>query len=119
MASNFATKFHITNGTVKVTTSNGTEKSAGSNVGTGDQIRVYDNSGVLKFTYNVLIYGDTNGDGQVTAMDLLRVQKDILAVSKLSGSYSKAADTNKDGSVNGLDLLQVKKHILQLKSIGQ
>jgi len=115
----FKAKFSVENGNIKVVTANGTEKSGTNSVGTGDQIRVYDNSGVHKYTYNVTIYGDTNGDGQVTAMDLLRVQKDILSINKLSGFYSKAADTNKDGNVNGLDLLQVKKHILQMKAISQ
>ena len=80
---------------------------------------MYDSTGALKFTYNVVIYGDTNGDGQISALDLLRVQKDILSLSKLSGFYSSAADTNKDGKVTALDLLQVQKHILKMKSIAQ
>lgn len=116
-ASTFAAKFSVSNGTVKITTSNGTVKTG--NVGTGDQVRVYDSTGALKLTYNIVIYGDTNGDGTISALDLLRVQKDILSLSKLSGFYSSAADTNKDGKVTALDLLQVQKHILNMKSIAQ
>lgn len=113
----FAKKFAIKDGTVKVTTANGATKSG--NVGTGDQVRVYDKSGALKFTYNVVIYGDTNGDGAVNALDLLRVQKQILGISKLSGFYGTAADTSKDGKTNALDLLQVQKQILKIGAIKQ
>ena len=116
-ASDFTKKFAVTNGSVKITNSNGTAETG--NVGTGDQVRVYDSAGTLKFTYNVVIYGDTNGDGIINALDLLRVQKNILSISKLSGVYNNAADTSKDGIVNALDLLQVKKHILNMKAIGQ
>ena len=115
-ASNFAAKFNVSNGTVKITKSDGTVKTG--NVGTGDQVRVYDSAGALKLTYNVVVYGDTNGDGIVNALDLLRVQKNILSI-KLSGFYSSAADTSIDGKVNALDLLQVQKHILGIKKIAQ
>lgn len=116
-ASNLASKIAVSNGTVKVTTASGTVKTG--NVGTGDQVRVYDSTGALKRTYNIVVYGDTNGDGNVNAMDLLRVQKKILSISKLSGVYNSAADTNKDGKVTALDLLQVQKHILKIKTIAQ
>ena len=115
--SDFKAKISVSNGTIQVTNANGIEKT--SNIGTGDQVRVYDASGNLKNTYNIVIYGDTNGDGVVNGMDLLRVQKDILSLSKLSGFYSSAADTNKDGNITGMDLLQVQKHILNLKLIAQ
>jgi len=107
----------VTNGTVTVVTANGTAKTG--NVGTGDKVIIKDNAGKEVLSYTVVVYGDTNGDGEITALDLLRVQKDILSMSKLSGYYSKAADTDKDGKIGGMDLLQVKKHILQMKQIGQ
>lgn len=118
-ASDFKARIAVSNGSVKITTANGTEKAGTSNVGTGDQVRVYDLSGVHKLTYNVVIYGDTNGDGVVNALDLLRVQKHILNLSKLSDLYGCAADTSKDGTVNALDLLQVQKQILNIKAIEQ
>lgn len=116
-ASTLKSKFAVSDGSVKITTSSGTEKTG--NVGTGDQIRVYDANNTLKYTYNVVIYGDTNGDGSISALDLLRVQKQILSISKLSGYYNSAADTNKDGKITALDLLQVQKQILGIKSITQ
>lgn len=112
-------KISVSNGRADVATSGGTTKSGDARIGTGDILRLYDNNGVHKATYNIVIYGDTNGDGKVNALDLLRVQKDILGVSKLNGAYSTAGDTNKNGKINALDLLQVQKQILKIGTIKQ
>lgn len=116
---NFKAKFATTNGSVKITASNGTEKATTANIGTGDQVRVYDNKGTLKFTYNIVIYGDVNSDGKVNARDLLAIQKNNIKVSALQGACSTAADVNKDGKVNARDLLAVQKHNIKLQTIQQ
>lgn len=116
-AADFAQKFSVTNGNIKITTSNGTVKTG--NVGTGDQVRVYDRNGTLKFTYNVIIYGDVNGDGRINAQDLLMIQKNNIHVKTLDGVYFAAADTNRNGKVNAQDLLIVQKHNIRIASIQQ
>ena len=116
-ASDFKKNFSVTNGSVKITTASGSEVTG--DVGTGHQVRVYDTSGALKYTYNVVIYGDTNGDGKVNGLDLLVIQKNNIRVNVLSGTYSTAADVNRDGKVNGLDLLLVQKHNIKVQSIQQ
>lgn len=70
-------------------------------------------------TYTVVLYGDVNGDGKVNAQDLLKVQKHILGINKLTGYGLKAADTSKDNKVNAQDLLKVQKHILGISFINQ
>jgi len=119
--SEFKKKFAVNNGSLRITTSNGSDKKDGDKVGTGDQVRVFDNEGVYQsqLTCTVVIYGDTNGDGQVTVLDLLRVQKHILGISQLTGCQKSAADTSKDNSVTALDLLQVQKDILNIKPVTQ
>lgn len=112
-------KLTISNGKVIITSANGVEKAGSAQIGTGDQVRVFDEVGAHRFTYNIIVYGDTNGDGSINALDLLRVQKKILGIGNLSGVYDSAADTNKNGQINGLDLLQVQKHILKIKLIQQ
>ena len=67
----------------------------------------------------VIIKGDTSGDGVINALDLLQVQKNILGTYTLTGAYLEAADTSKDGVVNALDLLQVQKNILGTFEIEQ
>lgn len=86
-------------------------------LGTGDKVII--SNGKISSEYNVVIYGDVNGDGKVTIVDLLRVQKIILNSINLSEPYVKAADTNKDGKVTIVDLLRVQKHILGSITIGQ
>ena len=86
-------------------------------VGTGYQIKIT-NSTETK-TLTVLIYGDTSGDGEINALDLLQVQKNILGASSLSGVVKEAGDTSKDGTINALDLLQIQKDILGAGDIAQ
>ena len=52
-------------------------------------------------------------------VDLLKVQKDILGVNKLTDGYREAADVNKDGVVDIIDLLKIQKHILGVSKIEQ
>ena len=86
-------------------------------VGTGSTIEITEGS--YKLSVVVVIYGDASGDGKINALDLLKVQKHILGLSKLSGSSLTAGDSSKDGKVNALDLLKIQKHILGINSINQ
>lgn len=91
--------------------------SASGNIGTGDTL-VISNGSTTK-SYKVVIYGDNNGDGKTSVVDLLRVQKDILGSSNLSTYDRKASDTNRDGKVDVVDLLRVQKQILGNSTIEQ
>ena len=101
---------------VTVFDNNGKEVSSGS-VGTDYTVKL----SVLDKTNNyvVIIYGDTNGDTEITVLDLLRVQKQLLSSITLSKSQLKASDINKDGNVDVLDLLLIRKHLLGSTTIGQ
>ena len=90
---------------------------ASGNVGTGDTL-VITNGSTTK-SYKVVIYGDNNGDGKVSILDLLRVQKDILGSSSLSTYDKKASDTNRDGKIDVVDLLRVQKQLLGNNAIEQ
>ncbi len=91
--------------------------SASGNIGTGDTLVI--SNGTTTKSYKVVIYGDNNGDGKTSIVDLLRVQKDILGSSNLSIYDKKASDTNKDGKVDVVDLLRVQKQILGNNVIEQ
>lgn len=117
--SDFLNKLSIANGSVKITNSSGSVKAGTSKIGTGDQVRLYNSSGGHTTTYNIIVYGDTNGNGIVNAQDLLLIQKNNIKVSALGGVYSTAADVNRDGKVNAQDLLLVQKHNIKVQSIRQ
>ena len=96
----------------------GNEKTSGKVV-TGDRLQVWNSNGNLQKEYGIVIYGDASGDGVITVLDLLRVQKQILGTIKLEGSYLKAADVSRNGTVDVLDLLRIQKHILGSSTITQ
>lgn len=100
---------------VKITDLNG--KEANGSVGTGYKVTI--TVGDESKTFEVVIYGDTNGDGEIDILDLLRVQKHILKASTLNETQIKASDVSKDGTVDILDLLKVQKHILGASTIKQ
>jgi len=86
-------------------------------VGTGTTIKITNNNKVEEL--KVIIYGDTSGDGHITILDLLQVQKNILGSFELSGEFFQSADINHDGKITILDLLMVQKDILNSKKISQ
>ena len=79
---------------------------------TGQTIKLTTPSGETK-SFVVSVIGDTSGDGEVTILDLLRVQKHLLGSSKLTDYNLVAGDTNADGEVTILDLLRIQKYILK------
>lgn len=101
---------------INITDKNNKAKTSGSIV-TGDKITIESNN--ESKTYTVVIYGDNNGDGEITTLDLLLVQKHLLKKSTLTNAFLKASDVNKDGNVTTLDLLLVQKHLLKKSNISQ
>ena len=87
-----------------------------SYIKTGDALKITSSSGQTG-SYTLIVTGDVSGDGSVTILDLLKVQKHILKSSLLSETYALAGDTNSDNKVDILDLLRVQKHILTLGGI--
>lgn len=84
---------------------------------TGDVISI--TSGEEKYELTVIIYGDLNGDSYISAIDLLKIKKNILKVYNMEDIYLTAADANKDGNVTSIDMLMIKKHILKTYTIIQ
>lgn len=101
---------------INITNSSDKPKTSGSLV-TGDKITIISNTNSK--TYTIIIYGDNNGDGEISTLDLLIVQKHLLKKSTLTNTYLKASDVNKDGVVSTLDLLIIQKHLLKKSNISQ
>ena len=88
-------------------------------VGTGCKIRVKENSQILR-QYNIILYGDANGDGKINSVDLLVLQRHILEIEKLHDIFKKATNINKNGSKpTSVDLLLIQRHILGIQIIIQ
>lgn len=104
------------NAIVIVKDNKGNEITTG-NIATGYTFNIK----VLNETYTeeLVLYGDNDGDGEITIVDLLRVQKHLLKATTLTDSQLEACDVNQDGTVDILDLLLVQKHLLGEKYINQ
>lgn len=100
---------------IKVTDINGNEVN--SNLATGYTLKITVSDETRE--YKIVIYGDNNGDGEITILDLLRIQKHLLKSSLLTNENYESCDVNKDGEVTILDLLLVQKHLLGSKYINQ
>lgn len=101
-------KLTSTGGVITVTDINGNTKESG-NIGTGDKINI--TSGVTE-TLNVLIYGDINGDGNISAVDYVNVKNHIMGSNVLNNVYTKAADVNSDGNISAVDYVNIKNYIM-------
>ena len=88
-------------------------KTSGA-IATGDIVEIDS-----KKTFQIVLYGDINGDANISVVDLLFIKKYILGEISLGEPNKKAADINKDGKVDVVDLLLLKKYLLQEYSINQ
>ena len=90
------------------------EKNSGT-VATGDIINVTVGSDTK--TYEIVIYGDVNGDGIINNIDFIRFKKHLLGDITLSGPYKESVDITKDGNINNIDFIRLKKYLLGDSSI--
>ena len=91
-------------------------------VGTGSKVQIYTNtnSQTLVAEYEILIYGDIDGNGKINSVDLLKLQRHILELEELDFLSQKAGNINKNGKKpTSVDLLLIQRHILGLKQIEQ
>lgn len=108
-----------TNYTVEIYNANEEKIEGNSLVGTGCSIKILDNN-VLVIEYNVIMYGDVNGDGKINSIDLLVLQRHILEIKKLDGVFVKAGNVRKNSkNPSSVDCLLIQRHILGLQSLEQ
>lgn len=61
--------------------------------------------------YDIVMLGDTTGDGKISELDYVKIRNKITGNNKLSGAYLDAADVNKSGGITELDYVKVRNHI--------
>ena len=103
------------NSIVKITDKNNKTKT--NVLATGDKVTITSNKETK--TYQVVIYGDVDGDGSINAKDLLIIRKYLLKEKSISGVYLEAAKLNRGTNVSAKDLLILRKYLLGTKEISQ
>lgn len=88
-------------------------------IGTGSKVIVTDMDGKTKYTYTVVLYGDVNGDGNITASDYVIIKNYIMKKTNLSGVSLRGADSNKNGTVTASDYVVIKNYIMGRTNISQ
>ena len=87
-------------------------------VGTASTVRVLAGNQCVQ-DYQVVLFGDANGDGKLNAIDLTTINRHLLQISTIDSFDLLAADVNHDGTVNAIDLTILVRHILQMMTITQ
>lgn len=65
------------------------------------------------------VYGDINGDGDITVVDATLVQKHVVQLETLSADKQILADVNGDNTISVVDATLIQKYIVQLKDWGR
>lgn len=103
-------------GTLKILNADGTENTG--TVATGNRLSL-EVDGKTVSQYEIVMYGDINGDGKISNADQVLMQKQILGIEVLGGSALEAANVSRDGGVTNKDLVILQKHILNIALIDQ
>lgn len=78
---------------------------------TGYKIKITAPSTEVK-EFTISIKGDLSKDGELSILDLLKIQKYLLNESTLTPAQLISADVNEDGEVSLLDLLRLQKVLM-------
>ena len=97
-------------GALSIVSSIGAAKSEGV-VSTGDFVRTAYGNGNSYFDIPVVLYGDTDGNGNIDEHDMDALRQHLMNTDMLTGVYLTAADLSRDGSVDSVDVLQLMKYL--------
>ena len=67
--------------------------------------------------YDIVVLGDTSGDGKITSSDYMKIKNHIMETSTLKDAYKSAADVSRDNKVTSSDYMKVKNHIMETSEI--
>jgi len=75
-------------------------------LGTGFKIVVGDKS------FYIVIAGDTNGDGKISALDYIEIRKHMMGTPVTNVYKKKAADMDNNNTISALDYIAVRKILM-------
>ena len=94
----------------------GNQVEADAQLATGMVVQLKVGDKVVK-EVEIVIAGDTSGDGKITVTDMISVKSHVLKKSTLDGANAQAADVSGDGVISITDFIQIKSHILGKSTI--
>lgn len=115
--SNIRSKITLANTMLRLKNISNTLLQDTENVGTGTKVEILGLDNQLISTYTIVIYGDVNGDGKISASDYVFIKNHIMSVNILSNIQKSGADVNKDAKISASDYVFIKNYIMVDKSI--
>lgn len=96
------------------------ELSNGRFVGTDSTVTVTYADNTVK-VYTVVVYGDINGDGNITSSDISAIQSAIVSgdTDQFTNAQSLAANVNEDRRINSTDTALIKRAVIGAITIDQ
>ena len=61
--------------------------------------------------------GDLNGDGKISAIDIVKIQRIIVGLDALTDDVLARGDLNSDGKISAIDVVKLQRHIVGLELI--
>lgn len=86
---------------------NGNKISNTARIGTGYKLQMENSK-----QYTLVVYGDLNGDTRANVLDIAKLQKIIVGVTKqadVTDLVKLASDLKEDGKINILDLAKLQR----------
>lgn len=71
------------------------------------------------YVMDVVIKGDVNGDGKVSALDYVKVRNHLDKKSTLVNAYGQAADSSNDSKISALDYVKIRNQLDGKSAIQQ
>jgi len=105
------------NNSISVVIKNKDNKAKTGTFATGDKVII--NDGTNSSTYQIVIYGDVNGDSKIDKLDYLAVLRHYYKYKTYTGVYKESADVNRDDKVDKLDYLAILRDYYNYKKIEQ
>jgi len=104
------------NSKLKIYLADGITEYTGSKIGTGMIVKLFIRGKVVDQKV-IVVKGDTDGNGEINAIDALKVVNHIIETELLSGCYLLAAETTGDDTMNAIDALRIVNHIIGNESL--
>ncbi|MBO5479449.1 MAG: SH3 domain-containing protein [Clostridia bacterium] len=95
-------------------TKDGTKIAETDKIGTGYKLKDTKNNK----EYTLVVFGDVNGDAQITSADYVRIKNKLRGTITLNDSQNKSADVNGDGQITSADYVRVKNVLRGKASIS-
>ena len=99
---------NINNSSYQVLNANGNVvTSASTAIGTNAKLKLNSK------TYLIIIPGDINCDGKISALDYIDVRKHIMGTKITDNGKLQASDLNNDGKINALDYIAIRMILMR------